>query len=219
MLFFKTKTIYFLRHGQSANNASNLRQGPTGKLSEKGLEQARFVAERFKDTPIDVILVSPYERAKETATIINETLRKPIEYTNLLIERKNPSEIVGKNADSPEVKKIMDLIDRTFHDNSLRYSDEENFQDLKNRAIKLLNALAKRKEKRIMCISHRIFLKMVLSYIEEGEKLDSHRFAELDLLNSMNNAAITVCTYNPLDKLLGKNPWKTLVFNDYGRME
>ena len=219
MAFFRKKLIYFIRHGQSANNASNLRQGPTGKLSEEGVEQSRFVGERLKKNRIDVMLVSPYERAKETGSIINEILKKPLEYTDLLVERKNPSEIVGKNADSPEVKKIMDLIDRSFHDNTLRYSDEENFEDLKSRAKKLLSFLEKRREQHILCVSHRIFLKMVLSYIEEGEKLDSHRFAELDLLNSMNNAAITVCSYTPIDKLFRRNPWKILVFNDYGRIK
>lgn len=218
-LNFRKKTIYFIRHGQSANNASNLRQGATGKLSDKGVEQARFVGERLQKNDVDLLLVSPYERAKETASIINEFLKKPIEYTDLLVERKNPSEIIGKDADSPEVKKIMDLIDRSFHDNTLRYSDEENFQDLKARAQKLLTFISKRKERHILCVSHRIFLKMVLSYIEEGETLDSHRFAELDLLNSVNNASITVCSYNPVDKLFGKNPWKILVFNDYGRIK
>ena len=79
--------------------------------------------------------------------------------------------------------------------------------------------LERRWERHILCVSHRIFLKMVLSYIEEGEKLDSHRFAKLDLLNSMNNAAISVCVYTPIDKLFGRNPWKILVFNDYGRIK
>ena len=218
MLFPGKKLIYFTRHGESASNASKLRQGATGGLSEKGIAQARFVGERCKGISIDVILSSSYDRAKETAAIINETLHRPIEYTGLLIERKNPSEIIGKDADSPEVKKIMDLIDRSFHDSSLRYSDEENFEDLKARAKKLLKMLSGRKENRILCISHRIFLKMIFSYMEQGDKLDPHTFALLDYHTKIENTAITLCEYNPWKKLTGKNPWRILAVNDSARI-
>ncbi len=218
MLFPGKKIIYFVRHGQSANNAANVRQGSTGGLSDKGKEQAHFVGERFKNSSIDILLVSPYDRTKETAAIINESMNRPIEYTPLLQERKNPSEIVGKDADSEEVKKIMDIIDRSFHEGALRYSDEENFEDLKNRAKAFLDMLAKRHENRILCVSHRIFLKMVFSYIEEGEKLNSQAFTVLDFHTTVQNTAVTMCEYNPWRKLIGRNPWKILAVNDYGRI-
>ncbi len=217
-MWWSKKIIYFIRHGQSANNASNVRQGASGSLSELGQTQARFVGERFKHIPVDIIFTSPYQRAKETSTFINETLKKKIVESPLLIERKNPSEIVGKDADSPEVQKIMDVIDRSFHQSDLRYSDEENFEDLRKRAENLLAFLAARPEKHIMCVSHRIFLKMVISYIEKGNKLESHEFVKLDFLNPINNAAVTVVQYSPLQKWRSKNPWKVLVFNDYGRI-
>lgn len=218
MLFPGKKIVYFVRHGQSANNAANVRQGSTGGLSDKGKAQAHFVGERFKDANIDSLLVSPYDRAKETAAIINESLKRPIEYTPLLVERKNPSEIVGKDADSEEVKKIMDVIDRSFHDSSLRYSDEENFEDLKYRAKKFLDMLAARPESRILCVSHRIFLKMVFSYIEEGEDLGSHDFTVLDYNTKVENTAVTICEYSPWRRFVGRNPWKILAVNDYGRI-
>lgn len=218
MHFPGTKLIYFIRHGQSANNEANLKQGAAGKLSEKGEKQARFVGERFINIPIDTILTSPYERTQQTASIITEVIRRPIEYSDLLVERKNPSEVIGKDADSEEVKSIMNVIDRSFHDSNFRYSDEENFEDLKVRAKKLLDYLASRKEDHIMCISHRIFLKMVISYIERGEALDSHEFVKLDFFNTVNNTAVAVCIYTPWKKLFGKNPWKVLAFNDYGRI-
>ena len=217
MLLFGKKLVYFVRHGQSANNALNVRQGATGGLSPKGQEQARFVGERFKDIHIDLIIASPYERTKETAALINESIKKPVEYNDLLKERKNPSEIIGKDADSEEVKKIMDVIDRSFHDSSLRYSDEENFQDLKERAAKLLDFLAHHRGNRLMCVSHRIFLKMVLSYIEQGDKMDSHDFAMLDYYTKVENTGVALCSYTPLNKLIGKNPWKVLAY-DYGRL-
>ncbi len=222
-MFWSTKQIYFIRHGQSAQNESNVRQGSTGKLSDKGRTQADFVGKRFENIPIDVILVSPYERTEETASVINQHLHLKVEDCPLLVERKNPSEIVGKDADSLEVKKIVDLIDRSYHESNFRFSDEENFQDLKDRAKKLLAYLASRKEKRIMCVSHRIFLKMVASYIESGDKLISHDFVKLDFLNPAENASVTFAEYSPWralkERKLGPQAgWRLLAWNDYGHI-
>lgn len=218
MLFPGKKLVYFVRHGQSENNAANLRQGASGGLSDMGREQAAFVGARFKNVHIDVVLVSPYDRTKETAAIINETLMRPIEYVDLLAERKNPSEIIGKDADSQEVKLIMNAIDKSFHDDNFRYSDEENFADLKARAKKLLKMLSRRREKRILCVSHRIFLKMLFSYINQGENLDTHGFTMLDFHTKVENTAVTVVEYSFWRWITGKNPWSILAVNDGGKI-
>ncbi len=218
MLFPGKKLVYFVRHGESANNASNVRQGPGGSLSDKGKEQARFVGERLKNNEIELILASSYVRSRETADIINETLHTSLEHTGLLIERQNPSEIIGKDANSEEVKKIMDVIDKSFHDSNMRYSDEENFDDLKKRAHTLLDVLSQKKEKRILCVSHRIFLKMIFSYIKQGEELDPHEFTVLDFNTKVENTSLTLCEYNSWRKMKGQNPWKILAVNDLGKI-
>ncbi len=219
MLFPGKKLVYFVRHGQSANNAANVRQGSKGGLSDKGKKQAEFVGERLEHAGIEAVFASTYDRAKETATIINYRLRCPIEFFDFLSERKNPSEIVGKDAEAPEVKRIMDMVDRSFHDSSFRYSDEENFEDLRARAGKVLDFLSKRTERRILCVSHRIFLKMLFAYVNEGINIDPHGFVFLDYHTKVENTAITIVEYNVWKKLVGKNPWRILAVNDYGRLD
>ncbi len=218
-MWWSKKIIYLVRHGQSANNASKTRQGSAGGLSELGQTQARKVGERFAATHINVIIASPYQRAQETANLINETLHVPIETSELLMERKNPSTIVGKDADSEEVKKIIDVIDRSFHDPNMRYADEENFIDLRERTKKLLTFLSKRRERHIMCVSHRIFMKMIISYIESGENLSAEEFVRLDFLNPINNGTVSIFEYSPWNKFMGKKPWKLLLFNNSGLAE
>ena len=123
-----TKLIYFVRHGETLNNAQNIRQGSDGSLSEKGRAQALATAKRFpkENGRPDVIITSPYERTRETAEIIANELGMGFEYSDLLVERRNPSEIIGHSGQEEEVKKIVDKIDMSFHDDNLRYSDEEN---------------------------------------------------------------------------------------------
>lgn len=60
-------TVYFVRHGESAANAGNSTSDPALiPLTERGLEQARVVAESFAQA-LGLIVTSPYERAADTA--------------------------------------------------------------------------------------------------------------------------------------------------------
>ena len=65
--------LYFLRHGDAEHSASTDFER---KLTEKGENQVRKIArllEQNKEFP-DVILSSPYRRAKETADILSAAL-------------------------------------------------------------------------------------------------------------------------------------------------
>lgn len=207
------KIIYFVRHGESELNAKGIRQGPDGSLSEKGKEQVRETAKKFpkdKGKP-QIIWASPYQRTKETAQIISDELKLDIKYTDLLVERRNPKEIIGKHKDDPEVKRITDLIDKSFHENSLRYSDEENFEDLKHRAKRLLKFIAGRRHKRIVMVSHAFFIKMVVAYMIHGDKLNASEFNTLSFFNNADNAGLTICLFIP--HWFTKNEWKVLTWN------
>src|SRR3989338_1862110 len=209
-----TKIIYFVRHGETELNAKGIRQGPEGSLSAKGREQALATAKRFpkhKGRP-EVIISSTYQRTKETANIISEELKMPVEYCDLLVERRNPSEIIGHEGGEREVRKIVDQIDKSYHTDDLRYSDEENFEDLKERARKLLFYITERPEERIIMVTHGIFLKMVVSYMLHGEKLTASEYNKLSYFNPIDNASMAICSYTT--HFFKKDEWKLIVWND-----
>lgn len=209
-----TKLIYFVRHGETEANAEGIRQGPEGYLTDKGRAQALATAKRFpkrRDHP-QTIISSPYQRTKETAKIISEKLNLPVEYCDLLVERRNPSEIVGHSGKEKEVQKIVDQIDKSFHSDDLRYSDEENFVDLKERVKRLLYYIEHRKEKRIIMVTHGIFLKMVAAYITLGEGLTASEYNKLSYFNPIDNAGIAICSYTT--HWFRRPEWKLIVWND-----
>lgn len=210
-----TKIIYFVRHGETILNAQGIRQGSEGGLTENGRSQALATAKRFpkeKGHP-QALIASPYERTRETAEIIaNELGMKHIEYSDLLVERRNPSEIIGHSGTEPKVRQIVDLIDKSFHEDNLRYSDEENFADLKERARKLLKYIAHRPESRIIMVTHGIFLKMVVAYMLLGDKLTASEYNKLSYYNPMDNAGMAICTYTT--HWFSKNEWKVVIWND-----
>jgi probable phosphoglycerate mutase len=209
-----TKIIYFVRHGETENNSKGIRQGPEGALTEKGRAQALATAKRFpkhKGRP-QIIIASPYERTKETAAIIAKELHLRVKYSKLLVERRNPSEVIGHAGTEPEVRKIIDRIDNSYHADDLRISDEENFTDLKKRAKRLLNYITWRWQSRIIMVTHKIFLKMVISYMLYGDKLTASQYNNLSYFNPIDNAGMAICTYTT--HWFKKNEWKVLVWND-----
>jgi broad specificity phosphatase PhoE len=209
-----TKLIYFVRHGETENNALGIRQDAKGALTEKGRTQALATAKRFpkhKGCP-QIIIASPYERTKETAAIIATELHLRVKYSNLLTERRNPSEVIGRSGSDPEIKQIIDRIDNSYHADDLRFSDEENFSDLKKRAKKLLRYITWRPQKRIIMVTHKIFLKMVVAYMEYGDTLTASEYNSLSYFNPIDNAGMAICSYT--HHFLKKDEWKVLVWND-----
>lgn len=207
-----SKTIYLVRHGETILNAARIRQGESGGLSELGKRQAFLTGERLKQFGISKIFCSPYERTMETADEIMKTINAPIEYTPLLGERRNPSSIIGKSYDDIETINAINFLDRSFSDGEKHIGDEENFTDLKERALKLKNFLASRASNKTLCITHGIFLKMFLCTLIYDKNLKVEDYIKLSLFNPADNAGITVVKYNPF--LLFFNRWEIIAYND-----
>ncbi len=214
----KTKIIYFVRHGETILNAKGIRQGREGGLTEHGRAQALATAKRFpqKKNKPQVIIASPYERTIETAGIIAKELNMPVEYSELLIERRNPTEIIGHAGIEPETKHIVDLMDKSFHDDDFRFSDEENFTDMKERSKKLVEYIKTRPEERIIMVTHSIFLKMFISYLLLGEELTASTYNTLSYLNPIENGGMTICAYKTQTRFLRKplEEWSLIIWND-----
>ena len=104
-----TKIIYFVRHGETESNVSGVRQGEGGSLTQRGRDQALATAKRFpkENGRPQIIYASPFQRTKETAGIIAKELGLKIKYTDLLKERKNPTEIIGHWGGEPGIKNII----------------------------------------------------------------------------------------------------------------
>jgi broad specificity phosphatase PhoE len=203
--------IYFVRHGQSELNATDTHQLFTTPLSEKGKKQAKFVAERFQSIPIEKIFASDLTRAKQTAEAIANTTQKPLIFSELLRERRRPSEVIGKNYVDENAKKITDLIEQNLHDQNWHHSDEENFFDLKKRARNFLDLLEKEISENIAVVTHGAFLKMMILTVLFGNNFDSSAFQAFNLNAKMSNTGITVAEYI-------KNKWQLLTWNDYAHL-
>ena len=80
-------SILLVRHGETALNAARIVQHPHTPLNERGLGQARCVAERLADYAVTAIVSSDYRRAHMTAQAISGATGVPIEVQKSLRER------------------------------------------------------------------------------------------------------------------------------------
>jgi len=80
--------LIIVRHGETVENVTGISQGHAhGTLSEKGIEQARKVAQRLKDEKIDQVYSSDLGRARQTTEeILKYHKGIPVEYTAQLRE-------------------------------------------------------------------------------------------------------------------------------------
>ncbi len=82
-----TMSILLVRHGETALNAARIVQHPETPLNERGLGQARRLAERLAEFPIAAIVASDYRRAHMTAEAIAGVTGLPIAIQESLRER------------------------------------------------------------------------------------------------------------------------------------
>ena len=213
LLRMQTRRFYFIRHGETLLNAKRIRQGAEGSLSPKGRDQADQVGKYLKHMPIKRIISSPYIRAKETASIINKYFHVPITYSPLLVERRNPSEIIGKSTHDPDVIHIVDQMDLSYHSDEYRLSDEENFIEERDRAKKFIGLLTRQGTGDVLIVTHHHILKMIIAYTLYRKRLHAKDFIKLTFFNTSDNASITVCEYHPWKMFSATRGWEIISYN------
>ena len=106
--------IYLVRHGQTDWNLKNRIQGHLDiPLNDTGRKEAKQCREILDSIKIDRIIASDLSRAKETASIINESLLLPITYDTRLREL-NMGDLQGLVATDIS-KEYWDLINYNPH--------------------------------------------------------------------------------------------------------
>lgn len=212
------KQIYFVRHGETTANASQIRQGPDSVLSDEGKRQSEFLAERFTHIPIDVIIASPFERTKQTAALIQEKNDIPLELSELFVERRNPSELLGRTVGDPEADAITQKIFENYHTPGWRYSDEENFEDLKKRAGEAVEYLENRPEEKILVASHGLFKRVFLARVMFGPELIPKEFVATVYSHWVRNTGITLYEHDDAKKNTVNRGWSLKVWNDHAHL-
>lgn len=212
----KLKNVYFVRHAESIGNANDVHQGPDTPLSESGLLQTSFIAERFGSIPIEGIISSDMLRAEKTAYAISEKTGNEVTLSHLFRERKRPTTIFGLPAQSEEAKAIEKAIIDNYNNPDWHYSDEENFFDLRDRARKAIAYLHEREESSLCVVTHGMFLRITIGVMQDSD-IPSHEFLRLSRFLIPKNTGITWCQKGH-PKAVDPNIWQMVTWNDHAHL-
>ena len=142
--------LYVVRHGQTDYNLKQIFQGHIDiPLNNVGIEQAKQTATKFKDIDIDMILVSPLQRAVQTAKYINDIVRVPIIIEEGLIERSFGDMEGHANREDWNIKMMLDYEKNYTKDNI------EPIQYLFKRVYRVLDEIIEKyKENKLILVTH-----------------------------------------------------------------
>ena len=167
------KKIFLVRHAESFGNAGNKWQGADEGLTERGVEQAHAVGARLAGISFDALISSPMRRASQTSAIVAEHCAwdKDIEFSDLFVERKKPSELIGVERVSEKSHEIDRELTAHFGEPGWHHSDEENFEDMTSRARKALQLLVDHPADDIVVLTHGYFMRVLAATAIVGDSL------------------------------------------------
>ena len=184
--------IYLVRHGESVGNAGGRTNSATeNPLTEKGWQQARDFASNFKGKP-DLIVYSPFLRAKQTAQPFMERFSDvpaeewPVQEFNIL--DANLCRGTTKEERWGMVKEYIERNDPDF----VCGEGAESFNQLFGRVDNMLEKLRKiDKNKLVVVFTHGNFIKAVLLRLR-GEMAGIKTLIEMDVLDHTGMVEIKV---------------------------
>jgi len=148
------KPFYFIRHGETDLNKSNIIMGSIDSpLNEQGFQQAQDAAEILAAEKFDVVISSPRLRAQQTAEAIAHQAKQTIQLDHGLAERVW-GEAEGKPVDPT----------KSIFDDNYTPQGAETFADFQQRVITALSAILKQ-EQLPLIVSHGGVLKALTKYL------------------------------------------------------
>lgn len=178
--------LLIVRHGKTDWNTEKRAAGLSDvKLNEEGINQAKVLQEKLKDTHIDVIISSPLNRAVKTAEIINESHNLEIVIDEEAIERN-----LGIYEGQPNEQEIFNEI--RYYTKNVLVEGGEDCQTYTTRVFHFLDKIInqyKDKADTVLIVSHGFFLRSANWYFnglptepEEVIRIKNCQIDEYDII-------------------------------------
>jgi broad specificity phosphatase PhoE len=186
-------TIYLIRHGETVWNADHDRYcGWTdAALSERGREQLKRLAERFRGVRLDRICASPLSRAVETAQAVAAGRGIQVEQVKGLIEC-HFGEWEGLSRE--EIRQRDPERYRLWRDrpSEVQIPGGETFAQVAQRFKQsMLDIASQSQGSHVLVVAHKTSIRLFLADVL-GAPLDNSRLMEVD------NTAVSVLRYEQI---------------------
>jgi broad specificity phosphatase PhoE len=187
--------LYIFRHTESVGTVGTNLQHPDEPLTEVGHKEAELLAEYFSSIPLEQVIAGPMLRTQQTAAIIADPHKLPVDVVEHFRGMKRPTEQMQFPKDHPRVYEIDSLIKDKFHDIEWRYGDGDTFTDIKQRVLAGLYTLAQSDKKHVALLSHSVIMRYIVGCMLFGDSLTSHQMENVLMGFKIDAPGIIVAEY------------------------
>jgi broad specificity phosphatase PhoE len=190
--------IILLRHGETEWNVSEIFRGRIDiELNETGIKQAELVADYLSELKIDAIYSSPLKRALKTAQIIAGYHKLEVTIAPGLIDFDYGQ---WQGLSHQEVTDKYKELYPTWldHPEQVRMPAGESLDDVRKRAMGVINDIVARYRRTVVLVSHRVVNKVLICALLG---LDNSHFWNI----KQDTCGITTFTYEREQFILTKH--------------
>lgn len=207
--------IYFIRHGETDHNAKHLHQPDNVPLNTLGKKQAKVTKELIVRIHPTHLIASNFERAVETATILNEELMLPTEHNQLFHELDRPTLLDGTHHFHP--RSVWYMFRWFFSKNEAHWQklEAESRTAFVRRVQEAQDYLETfPNNSRIVVVSHSVFINYFVARLCKKKPVSPFKAAFMLLkVKALDNSSLTHISFDP-SLPEGTCKWKLLSFDD-----
>ena len=156
-----TKLI-LARHGETVWNVEKIYRGRTDvNLDEVGIKQAELLGKYLSNWELEAIYSSPLRRALDTANIIAHYQKIGVHIVEGLIDFDYGE---WQSLPEQEVKRLYPALHNEWHSNphKVKMPGGESLEDVRRRAIKVVNDVLSKYQGAVVLVSHRVVNKVLI---------------------------------------------------------
>jgi len=155
--------LYLARHGRTNYNDLKLCNSDPKvdvHLTSRGFDQAKTLAEKFKQIPLEHIFVSELRRTQQTAEIVNQFHRIKVEVDYRLNDHHTGFE--GKPYE--ELTKALKTADNKW---TAHFNNGESIEDLKKRVADFINDLRTKNYNSVLVVTSQWVIYALVTIVQQ----------------------------------------------------
>jgi broad specificity phosphatase PhoE len=154
--------LILARHGETVWNVEKIYRGRTDvNLDEVGIKQAELLGKYLSNWELEAIYSSPLKRALDTANIIASYQKVGVYIAEGLIDFDYGE---WQSLPEQEAKRLYPTLHNEWHNNphKVRMPGGESLEDVRKRAIEVVNDVLSKYQGSILLVSHRVVNKVLI---------------------------------------------------------
>ena len=154
--------LILARHGETVWNVEKIYRGRTDvNLDKVGIKQAELLGKYLSNWELAAIYSSPLSRATDTANIIARYQKIGVQIAEGLVDFDYGE---WQSLPEQEVKRLYPDLLNEWHNNphKVRMPAGESLEDVRRRAIEVVNDVFSKYQGSVVLVSHRVVIKVLI---------------------------------------------------------